>query len=98
MNLKPLIGLVMLSTFAMSFSMQCFADKSAPLISAEREIKKLKSSLPNERAVEVNSNITNEAEYAEFVRRREGVGQARSVKQASKLLSSASSRSKAAVK
>ena len=92
-----MIALVMLSTLVVSFSMQCFADKTASSISAEREIKRSNSSLPKKSAVEAIPSITNEAEYAEFVRQREGAGQASSVK-ASKLLSSASSRSKAAVK
>jgi hypothetical protein len=98
MNIKPLIALVMLNTLVVSFSMQCFADKTASSISAEREIKKSQSSLSKKSAVDGNPNITNEAEYAEFVRQREEAGQASSVKQASKALSSESSRSKAAVK
>jgi len=77
--------------------MQCFADKTASSISTEREIKKSNSSLSTRTVAEVMPSITNEAEYAEFVRQREGAGQVSSVK-ASKLLSSASSRSKAAVK
>ena len=70
--------------------MQSFATKST-------------SSVKNKSLAEETPNITNEAEYAEFVRKREGAGQASSVKQASnkqasKALSSESSRSKAAVK
>ena len=65
--------------------MQSFATKST-------------SSVKNKSLAEETPNITNEAEYAEFVRKREGAGQTSSVKQASKALSSESSRSKAAVK
>ena len=84
MNINPLIALVMLSTLVVSFSVQSVADKAT-------------SSVKNSTLTEETPHITNEAEYAEFVRQREGAGHASSVK-ASKLLSSASSRSKAAVK
>ena len=75
----------MLTILLVSFSMQSLAGTAT-------------SSLKNKSLTEEAPNITNEAEYAEFVRKREGAGHASSVKQASKALSSESSRSKAAVK
>jgi hypothetical protein len=57
----------MLSTLVLSFSTQTNADKST-------------SSVKNKSLVEETPHITNEAEYAEFVKRREGAGQASSVK------------------
>ena len=83
--MKALIALAMLSTLVLSFSMQGLANKST-------------SSVKNKSLAEETPNITNEAEYAEFVRKREDAGQASSAKQASKALSSESSRSKAVVK
>ena len=75
----------MLSALLLGFSMQGLADKAT-------------SSVKNKSLVEETPHITNEAEYAEFVRKREGAGQSSSAKQASKALSSESSRSKAVVK
>ena len=57
----------MLSTLLLSFSMQGLAVKAT-------------SSVQNKSLVEEAPHITNEAEYAEFVKRREGAGQASSVK------------------
>lgn len=76
MKTKPLITLVILNTLVLSFAVQSSADKSA-------------SSVKNKSLNEEMPHITNEAEYAEFVRNREGNGQASSIKSASS--SSASS-------
>lgn len=78
MKLKPLITLVMLSTLLLSFSMQGLADKTT-------------SSVQNKSLVEESPDITNEAEYAEFVKKREGAGQASSVKSTQSTKSTSSS-------
>jgi hypothetical protein len=67
MKIKPLIALVMLSTLVLSFSVRSFADKTT-------------SSVKNKDLTEETPHITNEAEYAEFVKKREGAGQTSSVK------------------
>jgi hypothetical protein len=87
---KSLIALVMLSTLMLSFSMQTSADKAT-------------LSVNNKSLAEETPHITNEAEYAEFVKRREGAGQASSVKStqpinSSSLGSQSSSRSKSSSK
>jgi hypothetical protein len=79
MKLKLLIALVMLSTLLLSFSMQSLAVKAT-------------SSVQNKSLVEEAPHITNEAEYAEFVKRSEGTGQASSVKSTRSIKSSSSIR------
>jgi hypothetical protein len=64
---KLLIALLALSTLLLSFSMQTNADQAI----SRAEYKNL-----NEETL----HITNETEYAEFVKRREGAGHASSVK------------------
>gem|GEM_PF-3426755 len=74
----------MLSALLLGFSMQGLADKAT-------------SSVKNKSLVEETPHITNEAEYAEFVRKREGAGQTspaksvRSKKSSSPIRSSSSS-------
>jgi hypothetical protein len=89
-KLKSLITLVIFNTLVLSFSVQSFADKAT-------------SSVKNKNVVEETPHITNEAEYAEFVKRRERAGQASSVKSSSSIKSSfsnstSSSRAKVPVK
>jgi hypothetical protein len=79
MNIKSLIALAMLSALLLGFSMQGLADKAT-------------SSVKNKSLVEETPHITNEAEYAEFVKRREGAGQASSVKSTRSIKSSSSIR------
>ena len=69
----------MLSTFLLNFSTQTNADKAT-------------SSAKNKSLAEETPHITNEAEYAEFVKRREGTGQASSVKSTRSIKSSSSIR------
>jgi hypothetical protein len=76
---KSLIALVMLSTLMLSFSMQTSADKAT-------------LSVNNKSLAEETPHITNEAEYAEFVKRSEGTGQASSVKSTRSIKSSSSIR------
>ena len=56
MKLKSLIALVMLSTLLLSFSMQGLADKAT-------------SSVKDKSLAEETPHTTNEAEYAEFVKK-----------------------------
>jgi hypothetical protein len=77
MKIKPLMALPIIIALVLGFAMQSFADKSA-------------SSVKNKSSAEEMPHITNEAEYAEFVRKREGAGQASSVKSASSSSSSSS--------
>jgi len=74
----------MLGILLLSFSMQSLADKAT-------------SSLKNKSLAEAVPNIANEAEYAEFVKKRERVGHASSVKSAS-ASSASSSHSKTPMK
>ena len=78
MKLKPLVALVMFGTFVLSFSTQSLA-------------KQVTSCVENKSLAEETPHITNEAEYAEFVKRREGAGQASSVKSTRSIKSSSSS-------
>jgi hypothetical protein len=78
MKLKPLIALVMFGTLVLSVSTQSLAKQST-------------SSVENKSLAEETPHITNEAEYAEFVKRREGIGQASSVKSTRSIKSSSSS-------
>ena len=82
MNIKLLIAIALFSVTVLGFAVQSFADKAA-------------SSVKNKNIVEEIPQITNEAEYAEFVRKRDRAGQASSVKVAQSITSAASSRSKA---
>jgi hypothetical protein len=80
MNIKSLIALAMLSALLLGFSMQGLADKAT-------------SSVKNKSLVEETPHITNEIEYAEFVKRREGAGQTSSVKSRQSTKSASSIRS-----
>jgi hypothetical protein len=77
MKIKPLMALPIIIALVLGFAMQSFADKST-------------SSVKNKSSAEEIPHITNEAEYAEFVRKREGAGQSSSVKSASSSSSSSS--------
>ncbi len=62
---------------------------------------KATSSVKNKNLAEETPHITNEAEYAEFVKRREGTGQASSVKSTQPIksaLSSAASSNRSKIK
>jgi hypothetical protein len=68
MKIKLLSALLILSsTLLFIFSMNSFADKAMP-------------SVQNKNLAEDIPHITNEAEYADFVRKREGAGAGGSVK------------------
>jgi hypothetical protein len=85
MKIKPSIALVMLSTLLLSFAMQSLADKAT-------------ASVKNKSLAEETPHITNEAEYAEFVKRREGAGHASSAKSTRSMKSSSAIHSRTSIK
>ena len=79
MKTKPLVALTIFNAWILGLAMQSFAHQST-------------SSVKNKSVAEEVPHITNEAEYAEFVKKREKASQASSIQSAS---SSSESSSKA---
>lgn len=79
MKIQSYIASVIFSALILNIALQCFADTARPSVKSQSQS-------------EETPNITNEAEYAEFVRKREGAGQTSSVRSTRLKKSSASTK------
>lgn len=78
MKSKVFIIVAMASIFVFGSVLSCFAGEATSSNAAVHDLKESKSNSSNSSAGQESPNITNEAEYAEWVRKRERTSQASS--------------------
>ena len=76
MKSKSFIIVAMASIFIFESAVLCFAGEATSSNAAMHDLKESKSNLSNSSDGQESPNITNEAEYAEWVRKRERTSQA----------------------